>query len=709
MATNAYKHLLSEGKIGSLTLRNRIVVTAMGASLAEADGHCGERLIRYHEEQARGGAGLIIMGVTGVAWPVGGNQINQIAISDDKFLPGLKKLAQVVHSHGAKIAAQLHHGGMVAVEDGLAGRPLWTPSIPEPPTGDFTESFLLEELETAPFTRITDVQLKIMTVEDIQTVVRQFAEAGARAKEAGIDGVEIHGGHGYLLSAFISPRTNKRDDAYGGSLENRARFLVEVVAAVRAATGPDFPIWCKLDSREVGRAGGITIEDAMLTAKMVEAAGADAITVTAYHDTSQASLHSGSHTPHEPAVNLPFASQIRASINIPVIASGRVEPEVAEDYLSRGGVDFISMGRKLLADPHLPNKLAEGREADVRPCIYCYTCISAIYICDLLRCAVNPDTGAEYKKPADLRGGRRVVVIGGGPGGMEAARQLDELGHQVTLIEQAKRLGGTLRFASLAYPANERLLDWLELQLSKSSVDVRLDTVATADVLNKLAPDAVIVATGARRDMPDIPGADLAHVFSGDDMRRMVLGESSEELKRKTGLLTRLATRVGAATGLTANLDFVRSATKQWMPLGKDIVIIGGELVGLELAEFLTERGRRVTVVDEVPRFGAGLTVVRRMRLIDELKEHGVALAPSAKNIRITPEAVEFTDAAGQPITVGADNVVVAKGARADLTLADALKAQGFNIYEVGDCTGVSYIEGAIRDATRVVREISAA
>ena len=278
------------------------------------------------------------------------------------------------------------------------------------------------------------------------------------------------------------------------------------------------------------------------------------------------------------------------------------------------------------------------------------------------------------------------------------------MGNKVTLIEQSDRLGGTLRFASLAYEPNERILEWLKRGIEASNVDVRLKTVATPELLRGLEPDGVIVATGAVRDMPAIPGSDLDHVFSGDDMRKMMLGESSDALKRKTGLATRLATRIGAATGMTANLEFVRKATRQWMPLGDRVVIIGGELVGVELAEFLIERGRKVTVIEDGPKFGRGLTVVRRLRLIPELREHGVAMFADAKDIRIAREGVSFTTPDGETHLVPADTVIVAKGAHGDSSLADALRADGFNVQEVGDGTGVGYIEGAIRGAARAVQ-----
>lgn len=710
MAAPDYSHIISAGRIGKMELGNRIIVTAMGVSLSEEDGTVGERLIAYHEEQAKGGVGLIVSGVAAVAWPVGAVARNQTAISDDRFLPGLTELCRRVHAQGSKIAAQLHHGGLVAqFGHAVFGEPLWAPAIPPAPKGDFTGHFLIEEL--AGMAGMVPPSIKILEQADIDLVVSQFAAGARRAKQAGFDGVEIHGGHGYLLSSFVSPLTNTRTDAYGGSLENRARLLIEVVRAVRAETGPDFPIWVKMDSREVGKPDGITTDLAIALAKMLEAEGVDALTATTYHETGKGKLHSASHTPHEECSNLPATAAIKAAVSIPVIGSGRISAEAADKAIAAGQIDFVAMGRKLLADPHLPRKLAAGTPEKVRPCVYCYTCISAIYMGDVARCAVNADLGHEYcgsVKQADENGGQRYfAVIGGGPGGMEAARRLARAGHRVTLLEKSDRLGGTLRFASLAYEPNEHFLNWLRAEVKAAGVDVRLSTEATPDLIRSLGVETVLVANGAIRGMPDIPGSDRDHVLSGDDLRGLMMGESSDEIKRKTGLFTRLATKVGAATGATANLGLVRKATKSWMPLGDRIVIIGGELVGIELAEFLLERGRTVTVVDDAPRFGKGLTLVRRMRILEELAEHGVSLQAGATGIRIEDGGVAFTDAAGTPQLVPADHVIVAKGATANLGLAEQLEEQGFTVYRIGDARGVSYIEGAVRSATDAVRAIT--
>lgn len=692
--------LSAPGRIGSLTLKNRIFVTAMGVSLANEDGTVSQRLIDYHVAQARGGAGMIVMGVTGVAWPVGAVQPNQTAISHDRFLPGLTALVQAVHAQGGRIAAQLHHGGLVASYSANFGEPLWGPSMPPPFHGDFPEYFLPEEM--AAFAGGAVPEVKVLTPDDIALAVDQFAAAARRAVAAGFDGLEIHGGHGYLLSSFVSPATNRRTDAYGGALPGRARLLLDVVRQVRAAVGADFPVWVKIDSREIGKAG-ITLDDAVELAPLVEAAGADAITVTAYHDAGQGKLHSASNIPHEPAAHLAAAAAIRAAVRVPVIASGRVELDRGEQGLNRGEFDFLAMGRKLLADPQLPIKLEQGRLDDIRPCIYCYTCVSTAYLREQVRCAVRPETGYEDLDWAPAAVPERVVVIGGGPGGMEAARRLSQAGSSVTLIEKSGRLGGTLRFAALAYEPNERLLDWLRGQIERSNVEVRLGTEASSELVAGLRPDKVIVATGAVRDMPPIPGNDQDFVLSGDDLRGMMLGEDSAEIRRKTSWATRIATRLGAATGATSNLELVRKATHGWMPLGKRIVIIGGELVGCELAEFLLERGRQVTILGEAPRFGGGLLLVRRMRLLAELREHGAALFPGATQIAIGAKNVHFADSEGVHRTVDADHVVVAMGAHGDSTLADDLRCAGLDVVEVGDGTGVTYIEGAVRGAAEAV------
>ncbi|MBS0614574.1 MAG: NADH:flavin oxidoreductase, partial [Proteobacteria bacterium] len=347
-----YAMLFSEGRLGSLRLRNRILLTAMGVNFGDGQGYVGDDMRIFCENVARGGAAMVNLGVVGVGWPVGGNIPRQIALSDDRFIPGIRAVAEAVHSHGAKLAVQLHFGGLVATEDMLKGNAAWTPSVPMPRGGNMLEAFLPDELAEAPFARLNP-RYKVLDRQDIGELVGMFVAAAERAVRAGADGLEIHGGHGYLISSFLSPVSNQRDDEYGGSRENRARLLTQIVAGIRGRIGRQFPLWCKIDSQEFELEGGISIDDAKVTARMAEEAGVDAITVTAYHDAGIGALHSGSHTPEVPGLLLGNAAAIRAAVGIPVIAAGRIEPEVAEQELRAGRCDFVAMGRKLLADPQL--------------------------------------------------------------------------------------------------------------------------------------------------------------------------------------------------------------------------------------------------------------------------------------------------------------------------------------------------------------------
>lgn len=695
--------LAQPGRIGNMPLKNRMVVTAMGTNLADAEGYIGDRIIDFHERHAIGGAGLIVLGVTGVSWPHGGNLPRQVAISDDRFIPGLRRMTAAVHRHGAKIAAQLHHAGLVATEDSREGRASWVPSYPVLIKGNFADAFLPSELGAMFDKGAPKPQLHVMTSDDISQLVEHFVQAAVRAQKAGFDALELHAGHGYIISEFLSPRTNNRTDEYGGALENRARLLTEIIRGIRAAVGTGLALWCKIDSEEFNVDDGISLNDAKATALLAERAGADAITVSSYHDPAHGSMHSESNVPHIPERMINNATAIKREIGIPLIASGRVEPESADDHIQRGHFDFLAMGRKLLADPDLPNKVVAGNLNQIRPCIYCYCCVSQIYVRSALKCAVNPETGREKEHALIASDApRKVVVIGGGPAGMEVAARLDKRGFDVILLERSNRLGGTLQFAGIAYPANERLLHWLRRQIQQSSVKVHLNCNASPEQVKRLGAQEIIVATGAKRDMPEISGSDRDFVFSGDEMRAMVLSDDHPQLVRKTSAFTRFMARAGSLTRLSQSGEVVRQITKAWLPLGQRITIIGAELVGLELAEFLAERGRKVTVIDDAKKPGKGLYLVRRMRLLEELSELGVSILSNARDIEIGDHSVSYTNYRDQYRTLDADHVIVAKGATGDERLAEQFKASGFTVHTIGDATGVGYIEGALEDAARL-------
>jgi 2,4-dienoyl-CoA reductase (NADPH2) len=666
--SSRFSHLLAPGRIGKLEIRNRILMCPMGDCLAEPDGSVSERQLAYYEARARGGAGLLLVGSVSIAYPTGSYGARQTALSRDEFVPGLRALADRVHEHGARIAAQLVHDGQRSLLDIAQGRAVLCASPPARPAPDRLSAMVTsDELAamTAPFTQPTSkFGMKVATADDLAWVVETFADATVRARRSGFDGVEIHAGHGYLIDDFLSPASNHRDDEWGGSLENRARLLVDVIRAARARAGNDFPIWFRINAQERFREGGETFADSLRVIELAIAAGADAVHVSAFADANVAVGITRSHTPHEPSALVGFAADVRRRVTVPVITFGRIEPDDAERAISEGAADFVAMGRKLLADPELPAKLHDDRVDDVRPCIYQYRCIGNIFLGTSVACVANPATGRGDAVPVPATNPRRVLVIGGGPAGMHAATALARRGHAVTLWEASTRLGGRLVDAGRCDAPLDRFVGWLRHELEGSGVAVALGVDATAGLVARVGFDEVVVATGAAWTPPAYPGFDLPLVHTVDGLAPW-LAEDSERV-------------------------------------GRNVVVIGGGKVGLSLADLASRRGRDVTVVEAGTVFGAELGLPGRFELVATLEERGVRFAPGFDVERFEPDAVSLRTVAGGDACLPADTILLATPSGPDETVSKSLTGAAIAHRAIGDCRRVGMLEGALLDAADV-------
>ncbi len=706
MATDSrFSKLMEPGRIGRMELRNRIIMAPMGTGYATKEGFVTDRLKDYYEERAKGGAALIIPGVLSIDAPRGRCETEQVAISEDKYISGLSELADVVHKHGARIAAQLQHGGKIATVDVVEGiRPVTASEVPAANANAAADLNLEEIMRMA--TRFSKMPPNFMTraisLEEIPAMVARFAEAAERAKKSRFDAVEIHAAHGYLVASFLSPASNFRTDQYGGDLKNRARFLLEIIQAVREKVGKDYPVWCRIDGREFGVENGITPEDSRALAVMLQDAGVDAIHVSGYGAVPGTFIDAPICYP--PGHLVPDAENIKKAVKIPVIAVGRIDPELGEDVLRQSKADFIAMGRALLADPDLPNKLREGRRDDVRPCIRCYECASQ-HVEDMPTiCSVNVATGreAEFRiKPADKP--KNVAIIGSGPAGMEAARIAAQRGHHVTLYEKNQRLGGSLVFASVVSADNEGLLDWMTGQMKKLPIDIKTGVEVNAESIIAAKPDVTIVAVGPNIAPPQIPGGNRRNVISGKDLREMMNGR---DVSGKLAWWMRMGLPLVKPLLQRMKPSAAAAFTRRWMPVGKNVVVIGGDLVAIELAEFLVDRGRKVTVVSTERSMAPEMSIARRWRVLGNLRAHGVTMINKAKYEEFTDKGMVISGKDKKTQTIEADTVVIAEGIKNNPGLFQALEGKLPNVYHAGDSANVRLILGAIEDGAKIAIKI---
>lgn len=643
---DAFTHLFQPIAIGTLNLPNRLVMAPMVTNYATEDGQVTDRLVEYLATRARGGVGLIIVEASYVRSD-GRGFVNQLGIHRDDLVPGLRSLVEAVHAEGAKIAIQLFHAGRQTTSTVTGIQPIAPSPIPDPSTKQLPRE---------------------MSVAEIQQMEADFVAAARRARDAGFDAIEIHGAHGYLIAQFLSPFSNRRLDEYGGGIAGRSRFACEIVRRVRAVVGRDYPMSFRLSGEECVP-GGLSIDQTRIIAALLEAEGIDAVHVSVGNYATQGGLITAPMDVDRGFL-VPVVAAIKQVVSVPVIAVDRLDnPLLAEQVLKMGAADLIAVGRGLLTDPELPNKARRGELDAILPCIACnQACIAFLMRQQPISCLLNPACGRE-REFAIVRAqpSKRVLVVGGGPAGLEAARVLALRGHTVHLAEEDAQLGGDFAAAAIP-PKKEEIADalrWMIREVERLGVSVTVGTPATPQMVERLRPDAVIVATGTRPIRPRIPGIERVDVLFGRDV---LLGRQT---------------------------------------VGERVLVIGGGAVGLEVAEFLAVQQKQVTVVEMSDSFGIGLESGHLYWVRETLRRCAAILLD-----RTTVETVEedgtvrvWRDGRGEALGPF-DNLVLAVGSKPNDQLYQELRTRVPEVYLIGDAVQPRSAVEAILEANTTARAI---
>lgn len=631
-------------KIGEMELPNRIIMPAITTYY---DFEEGDRQANFYAARARGGAGLLIIGALQALYPGRKSDIGVVNIHSDSDIPKLRAIVTAIHNSGSRAAAQLAVYSYWAKD----GRETTAEEI-GPSAVQLQREGLSPRFAQADFLPI----VRALTVEEIHLIEDQIGKAAARVREADFDAIELQIVGGNLLGRFASPLTNRRTDAYGGSVENRVRIITEVIAKIKKKVGNDFPLICRIPGDDM-IPGGLNLDGWKEIAPIIEKAGAHAFNIMP-----------GWHESRAPRVQMVLprgsfvylAEGIKQVVNTPVAAGNNInDPFLAEQILAEGKADLVAMGRPLIADPDLPNKAKEGRLDDVRMCTrccYCYDCLPAM---QPISCSVNAMAGRERKyniTPAEKT--KKVLIIGGGPAGMEAARVATLRGHKVALFEKKDKLGGQLIYAALPPYKDEwnTTIQYLTTQLNKLNIELRLNEECTVRKVREGKPDAVIVATGATHLIPDVPGINSKNV----------------------------ATAIEVLAGV-----------KQ---VGKNVIIVGGGSIGCETAEFIQQRGGKVTILEMLPTIGADIGPFNRWIIIDRLEKAGIRMETLAKVEKITERGIWISR---QDITYEffeADSVVIAVGMASANSLARKLEGKVPELYQIGDCVKPRQVKEAIEE-----------
>lgn len=678
-----YENLLSPGQIGNVKLKNRVVMPPMMLGFGQFDGTPTEKMMDYYEERAIGGVGLIVTEITRVNDFSGASAFAQLAISHDYHIDPLKKMINRVHRHGTKMFIQLHHPGrqnlgllMGTVPVSIAMHRLLGNTYDKlfykvAPVGKklMEKDWVLKTLSPSQCARAYSAESlnREMTVQEIQKIIQQFIDGAVRAQKAGADGVELHAAHGYLIQQFLSPYTNRRTDCYGGNLQNRMRFLLEILQGIKTTCGKDFPVIVRLSVdecyKEIGRDGiGYTLTDGVQMAKVIEAAGADAIDVSsAGYDTYNYWLEP---TSFAPGWRKYMAAAIKKEVKIPVLAANLIRsPQQAEEQLAEGIQDFVCLGRSLIADPHWTNKVAEGRTSEIKRCICCLTCMETMqnnaYKGSHANCSVNPRLGHESELLSRDGNGRTVVIIGAGAAGLTAAETLGKRGFRPIVLEKEAQAGGQLQLANK--PPLKDKINWciedLVYAAEKNGAEIHYGVTATAEIITEFSPYAVMIATGANSVKPNsIPGVTLQNVCTATEI--------------------------------------LNGAVKLQ---NKNVAVIGSGMTGLETAELLCAQKNRVTVVEMADSIAPGTWMQHLDDCMPRLKSADTKFMTGQKLCAIYENKIELESVQTKEHTsVQTDFVVLSLGVRSDRLLYTQIKALYPRLCLIGDAENT----GKIADAT---------
>lgn len=688
----SYDMLFSPMKIGNVEIKNRIVMAPMCMGFGQYNGCATETMMDYYEERAKGGVGLIFTEITRINDITGASSFGQLGMSHDYQIPALREMADRIHKHNCKIMVELHHPGrqnlglmigtvpICNIGSKLMGN-LYTKILTQAviPQGKKLQDKHIVPRTVAPSkcerSKMSDSVNRELSANEIKRIICQFIEGAVRVKKAGCDGVELHAAHGYLIQQFLSPNTNKRTDQYGGSLENRMRFLLEIIDGIRSNCGKDFPIVVRLTVdemySEIGQNGkGYNLEEGIKMAKILSDKGIDAIDVSsAAYDTFNYWLEPTTFTP---GWRKYLASEVKKVVDIPVIAANLIRsPKQAEMQLEEGTQDFISLGRPLIADPHWPNKVKSGNENLIKRCVCCLYCFESMmkgaYKYTHGNCSVNPFVGRENVSLKQNGNGRKVLIIGAGCAGLTAAELLSKRGFDVTVLEKESKQGGQLNLASK--PPHKEKINWVCEDLLSNAINsgakVLFNTKADKDIIASYSPEIVITATGGNAIHPKS--------FNGDNV-------------------------VTVTQILNGDIDISN----------KKVAVIGSGMTGLETSELLVSKGNKVTVVEMADKIAPGAWFQQLDDALPVLEKAGTEFLTSHKLLSVSSSGIELENLKEKKaVAIKVDLVVLSLGVRSDNSLYNDIKnSDSYKVYNIGDSKKIGRIANATESAYQLVMNI---